>query len=85
MSEKPRRRIEVKLTISADDWDALRGALDSIERQIAQNGGLPGTSISGGYDRGWILECSEKPEITHDSWYADLTAHLEGANTEPQG
>jgi hypothetical protein len=80
--DKPRRRIEAKLTISADDWDAFCGALKSIRRDISIHGALSKSSVSGGYDRGWIIECSERPEITHDSWLADLDAYLAAIKAE---
>jgi hypothetical protein len=80
MMEKPRRRIELKLTISADNWDALRGALKSIQREIAISGSLSTSSVSGGYHYGWIYECSERPEITHKSFSEDLKVYLAALN-----
>jgi hypothetical protein len=82
MMEKPRRRIELKLTIGADNWDALRGALKSIQTKIAISGSLSTSSVSGGYDSGWIYECSERSEITHESWAEDLNAYLAALSTE---
>jgi hypothetical protein len=79
---KPRRRIELKLTIGADNWDALRGALKSIQTEVAIHGRLSTSGVSGGYDSGWVYECSERPEITHDSWAADLNNYLACSSTD---
>lgn len=72
----PRRRIEATLRISADSWDDLARALHQLRTEIATDGCLSKSSVSGGYASGWIVETSEDESITHESWAASLDTYL---------
>lgn len=74
--KKPRRRIEATLRISADSWDDLAHALHQLRTEIAVDGCLSKSSVSGGYASGWIVETSEDESITHESWAASLDTYL---------
>lgn len=77
LNEQPRRRVVFIAKIEADDWKTLQGDLRHLETEIASHGKLPVSSISGGYSSGHIIVTSEDGSITHDSWAAELNAHLE--------
>lgn len=66
--EVPRRRVEVSIKIEADSWDDLRRAIRCIETDLARDGQLSRSSVSGSYSFGWIIESNEREDITHDSW-----------------
>lgn len=74
MADRPRRAIEITLKLGADDWNAVRGAINHLAYQVAADGTL-GNQVSGGYSSGWTLDVSEAP-ITHDEWEAALNAYL---------
>lgn len=72
----PKRAIELTLRISADSWDAVLRRLDHYEFEILSSGSL-GNGVSGGYDSGDIREVELHPEMTHERYAAELTAHLD--------
>lgn len=76
MSDKPRRRIVMKATIEADSWDDLRGHIRDVLTQLHMDGRLSRCSVSGGYASGHIIEIDEDPEISHDSWFAEIGRYV---------
>lgn len=77
IEKKPRRRVMFIAKIEADNWRDLKGHLMMLATDIAARGSLSKQSISGGYSSGHIIVTSEDDAIDHDSWAADLDAHLE--------
>lgn len=73
----PRRKILITAKIECDDWRSVSGALKQLLTEIAINGELPSTSVSGGYSSGWIVVSDVDGDMSHDQWARDLNAWLE--------
>ena len=73
----PRRRVIVCAKIEGDSWDDIDRAFYQLRTEIAMSGCLSKSSVSGGYNSGWIITSDEDDTITHESWAADLNAYLE--------
>jgi len=80
----PRRRVEIKISIGADNWQEARWAIRQIETDLVSNGGkLKPMTISGGCNVGYSYRASEDESITHESWleandaYCRSLAHKE--------
>lgn len=77
MQSKPRRKIVVSAKIEGDSWDDIARALHQLQTDIAVQGELSKTSVSGGYSSGWIVVSDVDGSMTHDKWAADLNAWLD--------
>ena len=77
-----KRRYELTLTMGADDLPSLRGMLMTLlydmdrinETDIERNN--PYQAISGGYSGNHSLKIEFRPDVTHDSYIAELEAYL---------
>jgi len=76
IAKKPRRRVLFEATIEADSWRDLKHHLIHLATEIAADGRLSASSVSGGYSTGHIISTHEDESITHESWAADLEEHL---------
>jgi hypothetical protein len=74
-SAKPRRRIELVLTLGADSWEDAADALFNLAQEI-ERGRLRGRAVTGGYSSGHTFESSEDETVTHDSYFAALDEYL---------
>lgn len=72
----PKRAVQFRVEIQADDLDALAAALSHLSMQ-ADRQRLSAHSVSGGYDSGYEhwLTVSDGP--THDDYVKQLNAWLE--------
>jgi len=69
--EQPKRRIEVVIRVSADDWEHAKRALEYAAEHAIEHG--PGcNSTMGGPDAGHIILISENPEQTHEGYFAEV-------------
>lgn len=73
----PKRRFTIDISIGADDWDTARRELLEVADHIAQHG-PECSSVSGGYSAGHAVTITERPEMTHDSYFEALEAYLAG-------
>jgi hypothetical protein len=75
-NDVPKRAVQFRVDIGADNMRALSSALFNLSNQIAA-GQLSSHSVSGGYDSGYEhwLSVSDRP--THDEYVAQLDAWLE--------
>lgn len=72
----PKRRIEVQISISADDYPALVRDLQRLTDE-ARKESFPTSSIMGGYSSGWVVTSQIDKEQTHESWANELEEYLE--------
>lgn len=79
---RPRRRVRLELDLGADSRAKMADWLEDIAGQI-RRGELNGDAVGGGYSVGYWLELTERPEITHESYFAALAA-FNSANTQDQ-
>lgn len=75
----PHRKYELTLTLNADDWRALLGAIRHIEFELTVKSEFdaPVHIVSGGYDSGWTLDVAIHPGVTHESYVTALHAYLD--------
>jgi hypothetical protein len=75
MSDSPKRAVQFRIEIGADNMAALADTLLNLSIQ-ADRGKLSTHSVSGGYDSGYEhwLTVAEHP--THDEYVAQLNAWL---------
>lgn len=73
--EIPRRRFEVTLKLSGDDWKSIIHEMDFLSRELEEHGPVC-NSVSGGYSSGHIVEVKERPEQTHDLYHEQVQAWL---------
>ena len=74
MAEKPQRRIEFKVEISADSIEDLTSYLRGLAFEIDQG---TRTGVCGGYSIGSIYETIEDDTITHESWEKKLNEYID--------
>jgi len=75
--QKPRRAIEITITIGADTPRNVLDALNSIEFNIMEHGDdMNINSVSGGTSDSYEIHGSHKPEITHDMYFEQLNKYL---------
>lgn len=65
----PKRRLTVKVTISADDYDAVYRALADIEKEVMTRASH---AVSGGVDNGWSYSVEEDVTMTHERYFEEL-------------
>lgn len=70
---KPRRRIEIKIDLGADDWRSAANELRSIVMGWDRGEGRRGL-VSGGPDSGYTVEVDEDPAWTHDRYFEAIDA-----------
>jgi hypothetical protein len=86
-SDLPKRAVQFRVDVGADDLRALSSTLFNLSNQIAAEG-LSSHSVSGGYDSGYEhwMTVSDRP--THAEYAAQLDVWLEArkarANAKPQ-
>ncbi len=77
LTDKPRRAIEITITIGADTPSDVRGALNAIEFNISEHGEDMNLNIvSGGPSSGYTIGGKHNPEITHDMYFEQLNKYL---------
>jgi hypothetical protein len=88
MTTAPHRRYVLAVNIGADSVDDLEGALEQLLFDIRdRTRDEPATatrlldSQCGGPRYGWVASLDLDPEVTHDSYFADLRRHLAEAKT----
>lgn len=74
MTEKPKRRVEFKLEVSADSIDELVSYLRNLAFEIQRG---TRTGVSGGYSTGAVYQTVEDESITHESWEKVLNEYLD--------
>ncbi len=74
MTDKPKRRVEFKLEVSADSIDELVAYLRNLAFEIQQG---TRTGVSGGYSSGAVYQTVEDESITHESWEKTLNKYLD--------
>jgi len=72
---KPHRRFECNLEVSADSIDDLCGALNNIIFSIKNK--ETRRCVSGGCTSGYILAIEEDKNMTHEQFIKDLKLYLE--------
>lgn len=81
MSDKPQapeRAVKVVITLGADDHKAALRSLDNYVRMAEREyEGKAFSTTSGGYDTGYDVRVTERPEQTHDNYVAELNAYLD--------
>lgn len=79
--QPPRRRIEMHIRISADNWDEAWASVEQIatDQLVEPHAVVRGrvNSVSGGPTRGWTIVADEDEAITHDSWAAEIRQWLD--------
>lgn len=76
---KPHRKIETKIEISADNNEALIGALKQLIFEVSIDR-LPKSSVSGGYSYGWTITSTVDENQTHEQYAKELDAYLGSAD-----
>ena len=85
MVEKPHRRFEVTITVSADSWEDASRVIEDLLPHIVDHGPRC-NSVSGGYSAGASVDIREDPEMTHERWWEAMEAYLAAARAgEGQG
>lgn len=74
-AQPPRRAVEVVLQIGADSWEHVSRALLHYAMRITAEGRLS-EGCSGGPDWGDTRSVREDPSMTHERYFAELSAHL---------
>lgn len=72
---KPSRRFEVTIRVSGDTWDGTLAEIDRLAEHVRDHGSKC-DQVSGGYSTGSWVQITERPEMTHDRFVADLDAYL---------
>ena len=75
MSDSPKRAVQFRVEIHADDLPSLAAALFNLSMH-ADRGELSSHSVSGGYDSGYEHWLTVSDEPTHDEYVAQLNAWL---------
>ena len=74
---KPRRCYEIELKLSADSWQDLTDALDNIRRSLIIEGQRERLStVSGGYNSGYVLTGTRDDSWTHDRYVEAINAEV---------
>jgi hypothetical protein len=71
----PKRRFEIIVSLSADDWQTAKRELADLAEHIADHG-PECTSVSGGPSSGHFVVVTERPEQTHEKWEGELELFL---------
>lgn len=74
--KRPHRRLEVKLNLNADDYEAILSTLRQILFDLDGLEGRGYSSVSGGPDASYILDIQFDPEVTHESYFEALNLYL---------
>jgi len=74
-SNVPERRHVIEINIEADSEDELIEHLAHILFTF-RAGGIPHSSVSGGYSTGHIIKYRTNEDVTHDSWVTALNTYL---------
>lgn len=69
--KKPARRFTIEIEIGADDWETAALALSELADHVARHGPKY-NAVSGGYSSGHVVMIRERPDVTHDSYFAEL-------------
>lgn len=77
----PRRAVQFRVDVGADDLRALSSTLFNLSNRIAA-GELSSHSVSGGYDAGYEHWMTVAEQPTHDEYVAQLNAWLKARKTE---
>lgn len=73
MSELPKRRVTLEISLGADDWDAAADALSDMATRIVREG--PITDLcSGGWSVGYTVRGREDEQQTGDKYREALQA-----------
>ena len=76
MTTAPKRRVQLKIDLHADDWEIAARHLREIALRIERNG--PITSLcSGGWDCGYEVLGSENPDQTGDKYRDELEVWMD--------
>lgn len=73
--ERPKRRFDLQITIGGDTWEDVARACDEIVSHVAEHGPAC-TSVSGGPSSGWAVSVTERPEMTHEAYFAAVEKYL---------
>jgi hypothetical protein len=83
MAHELKRTYQLQLTMGADTLQDLRGMLNTLCYDLAKiedGGGIdpakPYEAISGGYGGNHSMTLEFRPDVTHDSYFEQLEAHL---------
>ncbi|MEX3933335.1 hypothetical protein AB4Y32_16280 [Paraburkholderia phymatum] len=76
MTDSPKRAVQFRVDIQADDMAALADTLLNLSIK-ADRGKLSEHSVSGGYDSGYEHWLTVSDEPTHDEYVRQLNAWLE--------
>jgi len=75
--DKPRRAIEITITVSADTTRDVRSALRAMELNISDRGDeLNGCLIAGAPTYSYEINGTHNPEITHDMYFEQLNKSI---------
>jgi hypothetical protein len=80
MSDLPKRRHELTLTIGADTFDDLVMALEHVTRELDDTGN---NSVTGGPSWGGHWEHLVRPEQTHDRYFEQIEAWKAAQEPKP--
>lgn len=78
MNQAPVRAVRLTLRIESDTRNDLVSALINFATQVDREEVT--TGVSGGYNSGWIYELLVDPAQTHEAYFQQLHAYLEGEN-----
>jgi hypothetical protein len=79
MNDAPKRAVQFRVEIGADNLDALAATLGHLSAQTYR-GKLSSHSVSGGYDTGYEHWLTVSDEPTHEEYVKQLNAYLEAKN-----
>ena len=73
--EKPHRRFELTIKVSADEWKYALADLKDLVDHVEEHG--PNcASVMGGPVAGHIVSVVEDPDMTHDKYFEQLDLWL---------
>jgi len=78
MNQAPVRAVRLTLRIEADTRNDLVSALMNFATQVDREEVT--TGVSGGSNSGWVYELLVDPTQTHEAYFQQLDAYLEGKN-----
>jgi hypothetical protein len=84
MSDAPKRAVQFRVEIQADDMASLADALLNLSLH-ADRGELSSHSVSGGYDAGYEHWLTVSDEPTHEEYVAQLNAWLQNRREVSHG
>ena len=84
MSDAPRRRLELELTLGADTLEDLHDALQQIGTDLLIENREERITASGGWRSGYSLRLTVEPEMDGDRYRREVQEHVQGLKNGSQ-